>query len=184
MIIASVCIYTSQHSCIYGRLKLVFESVTSQCCVIHFKIQFEIFFQSVAFQKSDNCFCIVIVLVFCRLHRFWFDKESSLETLASCIVARHCKEPCKVFFLTFHIGVKKAHITFSSAPENIIFATKRNRCINRIFHLSSSASHNIEVWIGRSTVHISFVRKNVCCSPKQFYSRFSLFFFGIFYNCL
>src|SRR5690242_13588847 len=96
---------------------------------------------------------------------FWLDKKNAVKSLLSCIILRHIQKAAKMINLTFHIRVQQTHIAFSSAPENIILATKLNRSINGILDLGSCIGERMKVGIGCSAIHIARVREHVCSSP-------------------
>ena len=78
-----------------------------QCGVVYFDVHFEIFVQSVSFQEADNGFCICIILVFGRFHRFRFDKECTFEATGTSIIAGDSQHLCQVFFFAFLICIQQ-----------------------------------------------------------------------------
>src|SRR5690606_7961530 len=119
--------------------------VPSERCVVSFQIQFKIFVQAMLTQKADNGCAIEVVLMFGRLHWFWLDEESTFKALATSVVACHGQEARHVLLLTLHVGVEQAHVTFTAAPEYVVFAIKRDGCIERVLQLRTSVGNDFEI---------------------------------------
>ena len=153
--------------------------MSCQSCVIYFNIQFKIVLQTMLFQKCNYRLRVIIVLVLSWFHRFWFNQESTFKTLLATIIASHCKKLPHVRQLTFSIGIMQCHISFSSTPKNVVRSTQRNGCIYSIFNLHTGICNNTKVGISCCTIHITWIRKNVCGSPEQFHPRSILFCFCV-----
>src|SRR5580765_7670175 len=111
--------------------------MTGKRCMIYLNVQFKIFVQSIMTQKSNNSGRIVIVLMFGRFTRFWFDKKYTFESLFPRIITGKSKKFCQVILFAFHICVEQGHVSFSSSPEYIILTTQCNGSIQCILYLCS-----------------------------------------------
>ena len=136
-----------------------------------------------SFQESDYCFCIYIILMFCRFHRFRLNQESTFETTGTSIITSDGQHFCQVFFFTFLICIQKRHIAFTATPEYIVLTTQFDRCIDCILNLNSSTSYYVKIRVSSSTVHITCMAKYVGSTPQQFDASFCLFLFCISYDC-
>ena len=128
-------------------------------------------------QESYNCSDIKIILVFRWFHGFWFNKECSFKSYFPSIIACQRKHHSHMFELSFHICIMKSHITFPASPEYIIFTSQGYGCINSVFKLYSSIGNNCKIGICGSAIHISRVRKKICCSPEKLNSSLFLHLF-------
>ena len=129
--------------------------------MVYFYINLEVLVETVSTEESDNCFGVDVVLVLSWFHWLRFDKESALKALSASIVASHTKHSSHVFLFTLLVGVEQAHISLATAPEYVVFSTESNAGIDSVLDLNDSASYNVEIRIGRSSVHIALVTKNV-----------------------
>src|SRR5690606_12767867 len=102
--------------------QLMLERMPRQRGVVHFQIEFKIRQKIILLQKADDRRGIVVVLVFRWLTRFGLNKECTLKALLAGIVFGHMEETGKVFLLTLHICIQKGHISFASAPKNIVLS--------------------------------------------------------------
>ena len=118
----------------------------------------------------------------CWFHRFRFNQECTLEAFSASVVASHTKHSSHMFFFTLLVSVEQAHVTFAAAPEYIVLCTKFDTGIDSILNLYDSASHNIEVGVSRSTVHITLVAEYVGSRPKQLDACFLHLLFQISYD--
>ena len=84
----------------------MFERMAGESGMVDFDIYFKIFIEAVCFKKTDYRFCICVVLVFHRFHRFGFDQECSLKTLATGIIPRFGQEEGEVGLFTLLIGIQ------------------------------------------------------------------------------
>src|SRR5687768_1280186 len=124
------------------------EGMSGKCCMVHLGVYFKVFVQPVMTEKTDNSRAIIIVLVFGWFTWLWFNKEHPFKPLFTCIVARHTEEPSKVIHLPLHVCVKQRHITFTSTPENIVFTTECNCCVDGIFDLCCGVGKSMKIGIG------------------------------------
>src|SRR5574343_59828 len=141
------------------------EGMTRQRGMVHLNIQFEILIQTVLTEKSDHSSSIVIILMFGGLAGFGFDKEYPFETLTACIITRHGQKTTQMIQLTPHISIQQGHITFTPAPEYIILSSQCNGGIEGIFYLCTGIGQSGKIRIGRSPVHITWIRKHVSRTP-------------------
>ena len=164
--IATVGIDRTQHTGIDGTCQLVFEGMTGKGGVVHFDVHLEVLVQAVSFEESDNRLGIDIILVLAGLHGFRFDEERSFEALGTCIVACHGEHGCHVFLLALLVGIEQTHIAFASTPENVVLSTEFNGGIDGVLDLHDSTGNNVEVGIGRGSVHVTLVAEDIGCSPE------------------
>ena len=108
---------------------------------------------------------------------FWLDQKLTSEPDLFGVVDRHVKEPCEMIQLAFHISVVKIHVTFTPAPENVVFTAKHVGDFDRLFDLSSGVREHVDIARGRSSVHESWIGKKVCSSPQQVNAGSFLLFF-------
>src|SRR3569623_1711002 len=118
--------------------------------------------------------------MFGRFAGFWFDEEVPFKALLTGIVFRGVEEFGEVFLLAFHVGVKQGHITFTTAPEHIVFSPKGNGSINSRFYLCARMGQHMKVGVSSCAVHIPAVTEQGRGTPKQFYATGGLFLFGVF----
>src|SRR5665213_201421 len=133
--------------------------VAGKGSVIYFYVQFEIVHQIVLSHKTDTRSRIIIVLMFCWFAGLWLYKESSFKTIFSCIIFCGVQKFCKMFLLSFHVGIQQGHVALTASPKNIIFAAQFDSRIQRSFYLRSGMRQYLEIRIGGSTIHISSMRK-------------------------
>src|SRR5437868_6116385 len=103
--------------------------------------------------------------MFAWLTRFWFNEEVAFKTIYPCIVLCRVQKFCKMCLLSFHIGIKQAHISFAASPENIILSAKLNGSIQRCFNLCSCMCQYMKIGIGCGAIHIPPVRKKIGSAP-------------------
>src|SRR6478752_5039872 len=101
-----------------------------------------------------------------RFAWLWFNEEVSFESLLARIILCHIQESTKVIEFAFHVGVQQGHITLTATPEYIVFSTQCNGCVECILHLRSCPAQYLEIRIRSSTIHISWIRKYIRCSPE------------------
>ena len=118
--------------------------------------------------------------MFCRFHRFRLYQESTFEPVLAGIITCHRQHHGKMFLFAFHVGVQQAHISFTSAPEHIVFATQGNTSVNRVFDLRAGTSHSREIRICSRPVHITFMPEHIGGRPQQLLPCRFLMLFGIF----
>ncbi|MNJ69770.1 hypothetical protein D3C77_661600 [compost metagenome] len=82
------------------------ERMSSQCRVVRFQVQLEVFMQAVFLQECDCCSRIEVVLVLGRL--FWLRLDQELTCVADffCIIESHLEESCQVVKLKTHIRIQ------------------------------------------------------------------------------
>ena len=165
--ITTIGIDRTEHTIVDSHCKFVFECVTGKSGMVNFDIHLEVLVKAVSAKEADDSFGIHIILMLAWFHWLRFDKECAVEALGTRVVASHAKHSCHVLFFTLLVGVKKAHITFTTAPENIVFSTESYAGIDCVLDLNYSASYYIEIGVGRSSIHISLVAKYVSSRPKQ-----------------
>ena len=166
--ITTVSVNRTQHTCVNSTSQLMLEGMTSQCGVVHLDVHLEVLIQAMCLQETDNGLSVNIILVLRRLHGLRLNKECALESLAACIVASHAKHHGHVLLLSLLVGVQQAHVTLTTTPEHIVGTTELNGSIDRILNLNDSTSYDVEVRVGRSTVGITLVTKDISGTPKQF----------------
>src|SRR5690606_7133399 len=96
------------------------------------------------------------------------------------VVASHSQETGHVLSFALHVGVDQAHVAFTTAPEYVCRTIQCESRINRIFQLCTSVSNDVEVRVGRSTVHVTGIGEQVSSTPKQFYARSLLLLLSVF----
>ena len=134
--------------------------------MVHFNVHFEVAFQPVSFQETDDGFGVDIILVLGRLHGFRLNQEGAFETLCAAIVTGNGEHLCQMFFFSFLVGIQQRHISFASAPKDIVCPPQFYSGVNRILNLNSSTGHNIEIGIGSRTVHVTSMAEYIGCSPQ------------------
>ena len=148
--------------------------------MVHFDINGKILVETIMAQEADNRFRIHVILMFCRFHRFRLYQESTFEPVLAGIITCHRQHHGKMFLFAFHVGVQQAHISFTSAPEHIVFATQGNTSVNRVFDLRAGTSHSREIRICSRPVHITFMPEHIGGRPQQLLPCRFLMLFGIF----
>ena len=107
-----------------------------------------------------------VVLVLAGLHGLRLDEEGALESLAAGIVAGHGEHGSHMLLLTLLVGVEQAHVAFTSAPEHVVLSAELDGGVDGVLDLHNGTGHNVEVGIGRGTVHIALVAEDVGCAPE------------------
>ncbi len=167
LVVAPVGVDGAQHSCIRRTLQVMFKGMAGQRGMINFDIQFEILVEAVGTQESYHSLRVVVVLMLGGLHRLGLDEECTFETFRSCIVACLAQHHGQVLLLPLHVGVEQGHISFTSSPEDIIFAPQCDGCIQGILYLRGGKGHTVEVGIGGGPVHVALVAEHVGGAPEQ-----------------
>ncbi len=119
------------------------------------------------FRLDQEGGAIKIVLVLHRLHGFRLDQEVAFEADAAAVVARQGEEARHVVLLALHLRVVQAGIAFAPAPEHVVLAAQRHRGIDRGLDLHRRTRHDIEVRVGRGTIHVARMREQVGRAPQQ-----------------
>lgn len=101
------------------------------------------------------------------LLRLGFNEVHTPEALFTTVVAGHRQKLGKVFFLTLHIGVEQAHISFASAPEYIVGAAEGDGGIDCIFDLHTRVSRGGKIGIGGRAIHIARIGEDVGRTPEE-----------------
>ena len=141
--------------------------VTCQCSMVDLNVNLKVFVKTICTEETNNCLCINVILMFCWLHWLRLNKESSCKAFRASIVACCCKHLGKMVFLTLHLCVKQAHVTFATTPEHVILTTEFDSSVDSILYLNTCTCYNVKVWICSSTVHITLVSKHICSTPQQ-----------------
>ena len=129
-VISLIGVDAAKETGIGSDLQLMLESMTRQGSVINFNIQFKITIKAIMAQEAYHCCSVIIVLVLCRFHWLGLYQEGTFETTTPPVITCHSQHHCHMIKFALHISIEEGHISFSSAPEDIIFATQRNCRIN------------------------------------------------------
>src|SRR5690606_8160547 len=138
LIVSAVRVDRSEHSGVGRHLQLMLERMPRQRGVVHFQIELKIRQKIILLQKADDRRGIVVVLVLRWLTRFGLNKECTPSAPLAGIVCGHMEDAGKVLLLTLHICLQKGHMSFASAPKNIVLSAESNGRVQRSFNLSSS----------------------------------------------
>ena len=57
------------------------ESVLGKCSVVSLDVHFEVLVKTIFSQETENCSCIEIILMLCRLLWLWLDVEITCVAL-------------------------------------------------------------------------------------------------------
>ena len=165
--VATVGIDRTEHAVVYSHSQFVLEGVTGKSSVVNLNVHLEILVQTMCTKESNDCLGVHVILVLGRLHRLRFDKECTLKSVGTGIVASNGEHLCEVFLLALLVGIEQRHVALASAPEHIVGAAKLDCGVDGVLYLYGSTSHNIEVRISCSSVHIALVGEHIGCTPQQ-----------------
>lgn len=184
LVVASVGVDRAEHPGVDGALQFVFERMAGQRGVVHLDVDLEVLVQPVSAQEADYRLCIDVILVLHRLHGFRLDKERSLETLRTGVVARHAQHRGHVLLLALHVGVQQRHVALAAAPEDVAVAAQLDRRVDGVLDLQHRACRSVEIGIRRGAVHVAGVPEDVGRTPQQLDARLGLLLLGVGDNLL
>ena len=151
------------------------ERVASQRGVVRLNVNLNLFLQSELFQETINCGDIVIILMFCRLLRFWLNQQRPLEASFMFMLDHHLHKAANLLALLTQIGIQQGFIAFAPAPQHIVFAAQGFGGLHGAADLRRRPGKNLRIGISGSTRTIARMGKAVCRAPQQFHAGFLLF---------
>ena len=86
----------------------------------------------------------------------------------------HLHKATKLFTLLTKIGIQQSFVTFTTAPQHIVFTTQFMRCFHRGNNLCSCPAKDLGIWVRRRARAIARVSKAVSGSPQQFHAALFL----------
>ena len=143
--------------------------------VVGFDVDFNLFFQTKLLQESIYRGDIVVVLMLSRLLRFRFDKQRATETDFMFVFNDHLQETTNLLALLPHIRIQERFVTFTAAPQNIVFPAQFLGRIHGGNDLGCSPGEHFRIRVGCRSGTVTWVGKAVGCPPQQFHPGFLLF---------
>ena len=174
--VAAVSVNGTKQSQSNGSRNFVMERMTGQRRVVRFDVQFDLFFQAELFQETIDGRSVVIILMFGWLLRFGFNQQRTLEANLVLVLNDQLHKAANLLALLTQIGIQQGFITFTAAPQDIVFAAQLVGRIHCGDHLSRRPAEHFRIRIGCRPGAIARVRKAVCRSPQQLDAALLLFF--------
>ena len=147
----------------YGQF--VLKCMPRQGGVIRLDVELEMIEQFILAQESQCCCRVGIILMRRWLFRLRLNQELSFKADILFVINRHVQKTGKLLLLVLHVRIQEGVISFTSAPEYIVFATKLMCGINCSFYLGGSVGEHMCIRVGGCPQGIAGVTEEVCCSP-------------------